>query len=84
MAVFTPGRSNENLDILGLLVVVKNKLPINGQSAEDWFAENTTMEDWASFFRDYKIFDSWHEKELTNATIRNMRTIFGLIIKEPK
>ena len=72
------------LDILGLLVVVKNNLPINGQSAEDWFAENTTMEDWASFFRDYKIFDSWHEKELTNAVIRNMRTIFGMIIREPK
>lgn len=71
-------------EILGLLVVVKNKLLINGQSAESWFAENTTMKDWASFFRDYKIFDSWHEKELTNAIIRNMRIIFGMIIKEPE
>lgn len=72
------------LEILGLLVVIKTKLPINNQTPGDWFAQNTCLEDWASFFRDYNIFECWHPKELTKAAIRNMRTVFDMIIKNPK
>lgn len=66
------------LEILGLLLVIKNHLPINNQTPDVWFAQNTSLEDWASFFREYNIFECWHSKELTKATIRNMRTVFDM------
>lgn len=69
-------------EMLGLLIVTNKKLTINNQNLRSWFAVNTSMEDWASFFRDYNIFEAWHEKNLTNGVIRNMRKIFGLIIQE--
>ena len=53
----------------------------NGQTLREWFADNTRMEDWASFFRDYNIFTAWNKKELGNTTIRNMRKIMNQIHK---
>lgn len=69
-------------EMMGVLIVTNKELTINDQNLRGWFAENTTMEDWASFFRDYNIFEAWHEKDLSNGVIRNMRKIFGLIIQE--
>ena len=56
------------------LLVIMSKL-ITNQSLRQYFLENTTMEDWASFFREYDMFAAWHRKELNNIRIRNMRNI---------
>ena len=43
--------------------------------------KKTTMEDWASFFKEYDIFAAWNKKELSSVRIRNMRKILGQIHK---
>lgn len=53
----------------------------NGQTLRQWFADHTSMEDWASFFREYDIFKAWHKKELNNTRIRNMRNVMEQIHK---
>lgn len=77
------GESQRYLEILCLLVLIKIQIPINGQAPDEWFAENTNLEDWASFFKEYNIFECWHSKELTETVVRNMRAVFDMIIKEP-
>ena len=53
----------------------------NGNTLREQFAKKTTMEDWASFFRDYDMFGAWHKKELSNSRIRNMRKVLNQIHK---
>lgn len=53
----------------------------NGNTLREQFAKETTMEDWASFFRDYDMFGAWHKKELSNNRIRNMRKVLNQIHK---
>ncbi len=40
-----------------------------------WIGENTTIEDRASFLRDFNVFDTWQEKEWTNKKIKYARKI---------
>lgn len=73
----------------GLFIVAQirknSNMTINGISIEDWFIENTTKEDWASFFRDYDIFEhiSSEKKEWTNKRIRYFRRMYGKILQKP-
>lgn len=53
----------------------------NGNTLREQFAKETTMEDWASFFKEYDIFAAWHKKELSSIRIKNMRKILGQIHK---
>ena len=50
-----------------------------GSLYKDWFKDNTTMEDWASFFEDYDVFSCWHKKKWTNKRIRNARKLLEMI-----
>ena len=48
----------------------------------DWFRTESTVADWASFFRYYDIFSIWEKKEWTLKRIRNMRSLFQLTTQE--
>ena len=51
---------------------------VDGGLYKDWFQEQSVVEDWASFFRWYRIFDLWKRKEWTNTRIRNMRKLIEM------
>lgn len=51
----------------------------DGKTMRQYFAEETKLEDWASFFREYDVFKAWHKKELNNTRIRNMRKVMSQI-----
>lgn len=44
----------------------------------DWFRIESSIPDWASFFRYYDIFSIWERKEWTPKRIQNMRKLFNL------
>lgn len=46
---------------------------------KDWFAENVTMEDMASFLREYNLFSSFQEKEWSNKKIRTVRELIKMM-----
>ena len=41
----------------------------------DWFCDNVTTEDMASFFRDYDVFQIWQKKKFDNKKIMKLRTV---------
>lgn len=41
----------------------------------DWFRNNTTVADLASFFRDYDVFQIWQRKTFDNKLIKTMRYV---------
>lgn len=47
---------------------------------KDWFREESNMEDWASFFRAYDIFEIWQKKEWTRKRIQKMRKLFEITL----
>lgn len=70
------------VELLVIIEEIKSGIELNsGQTLRQYFSENTTMEDWASFFRDYDMFEVWHCKELNNTRIRNMRKIMSQLHK---
>ena len=69
-------------ELLVIMAQLNNGLKlINGNTLREQFAKETTMEDWASFFKEYDIFAAWNKKELSSIRIRNMRKILGQIHK---
>ena len=50
----------------------------------EWFKNNTNMEDWASFFEEYDVFESWNKKKWTNDKIRKTRMILEMLAPFPK
>lgn len=42
---------------------------------KDWFAEETTISEWADFLREYDIFSIHQEKEWTNKRIKTVREL---------
>ena len=44
-----------------------------------WFMEETTQEDWASFFRYYDMFSIWKKKKWTRKRIQYMRRLLDLV-----
>lgn len=70
----------EGLTIATMLV--KN-MTIENVPILEWFIENTTKEDWASFFIDYDIFGHIYgrEKHWSNKSIRYFRECLGMILR---
>lgn len=69
-------------ELLVIMAQLNNGIRLtNGNTLREQFAKETTMEDWASFFRDYDMFGAWHKKELSNNGIRNMRKVLNQIHK---
>lgn len=59
-----------------------SKTCIDGRKYIDWFRTESSMEDWASFFRRYDIFALWKQKEWTPKRIQNMRKLFEITTME--
>lgn len=53
----------------------------SGENLRKQFAKETTIADWASFFREYDIFEAWNKKELNSIRIRNMRRVISQMHK---
>lgn len=69
-------------ELLVIMAQLNNGIKLaNGNTLREQFAKETTMEDWASFFKEYDIFAAWNKKELSSVRIRNMRKILGQIHK---
>lgn len=69
-------------ELLVIMAQLNNGIKLaNGNTLREQFAQDTTMEDWASFFKDYDIFEAWNKKELSNTRIRNMRKVIGQMHK---
>ena len=69
-------------ELLVIMAQLNNGIKLaNGNTLREQFAKETTMEDWASFFKEYDIFAAWNKKELSSIRIRNMRKILGQIHK---
>lgn len=69
-------------ELLVIMVQLNKGIQLNsGGTLREQFARETTMEDWASFFKDYDIFEAWNKKELTNTRIRNMRKVISQMHK---
>ena len=50
-------------ELLVIMAQLNNGIKLaNGNTLREQFARETTMEDWASFFRDYDMFGAWHKK----------------------
>ena len=45
---------------------------------KDWFRKESSIADWASFFKYYNIFSIWQKKEWTPKRIQKMRYLFEL------
>lgn len=53
----------------------------SGGTLREQFAKETNMEDWASFFEEYDIYEAWNKKELSSSRIRNMRKVISQMHK---
>ncbi|MBO4531358.1 MAG: hypothetical protein J5767_12060 [Paludibacteraceae bacterium] len=68
-------------EILALVVQFKELMfDENDIPYKEWFRRESSMVDWASFFRYYDIFLIWQKKEWTRTRIQNMRYLFDLIL----
>ena len=52
----------------------------DGRLCKDWFREESSLADWASFFRFYDVFSIWHKKEWTPKRIPKMRYLFESVL----
>lgn len=70
-------------ELLGLVTLLKERMLIEGVPVEQWFVENTNMNDWASFFREYDVFKHViFEKEWSNKRIRAVRSLMKSVFPE--
>lgn len=70
------------LEGLGIVSQLVSNMTIDDIPIKDWFINNTTKEDWASFFLDYDIFsyiNGW-EKQWTNKSIRYFRECLEMLL----
>ncbi len=65
-------------EIVGVMGLLFNITCTEGGTYADWFKDNTDIHDWASFFREYNVFDTWHEKKWTNKKIKKARKILEM------
>lgn len=66
-------------EIIALVVYYKESLYSEGEMKYiDWFRIESSVSDWASFFRYYDVFSIWKKKEWTPKRIQNMRKLFQL------
>lgn len=76
------------VNALGLVAQLSERMTIDDVPIRKWFIENTDMEDWASFFGDYNLFNFLHpaDRKWNNKKMRYVRQMYDAIIirKEPK
>ena len=62
-----------NAELLVIMAQLINGIRLeSGETLRKQFAKETTIADWASFFREYDIFEAWNKKELNSIKIRNI------------
>jgi len=73
-------------ELLGLVTLLKEKTLIENEPVEKWFIENTNINDWASFFREYDVFKyATFEKNWSNKRIRAVRKLMNSVFpKNPE
>ena len=64
------------IEILTIQALMCNMPCSEGGKYIDWFCENTTMTDLASFFRAYDVFRIWQPKSFDNKLIKRLRYVF--------
>lgn len=70
-------------ELLGLVVLLKEKMLVDGVPVRQWFIDNTNMNDWASFFREYDVFKYvTFEKDWSNKRIRTVRNLMKSVFPE--
>lgn len=70
-------------ELLGLVTLLRERMLIDNIPVEEWFIENTSIDDWASFFRDYNIFKyASFEKNWPNKRIRSVRKLMNSVFPE--
>ncbi len=67
------------IEVVGLMALYHNDTSTEGGLYKDWFKNNTSLEDWASFIKEYDMFSVWHKKDWTNKKIKNARKILEMI-----
>ncbi len=68
-----------------LVLIVKYNQVIEAKDGglyKEWFRKETSMEDWASFFRYYNVFCIWEKKKWTPKRIQNMRYLFDIVLRK--
>lgn len=69
-------------ELLVIMAKLNNGIKLaDSNTLREQFAKETTIEDWASFFKEYDIFAAWNKKELSSVRIRNMRKIISQMYK---
>lgn len=70
-------------EILVVIVQFTELMGANdGGTYKDWFRKESSIEDWASFFRFYDIFAICQKKEWTRKRIQNVRYLFDMTLLE--
>lgn len=69
-------------ELLVIMAQLNNGIRLeSGGTLREQFAKETTLEDWASFFKEYDVFEAWNKKELSSTRIRNMRKVISQMHK---
>ena len=69
-------------ELLVIMAQLNKRIQLeSGRTLREQFAKETTIEDWASFFKEYDIFEAWNKKELSSTRIRNMRKVISQMHK---
>lgn len=69
-------------ELLVIMAQLNNGIQLeSGGTLREQFAKETTMEDWASFFKEYDVFEAWNKKELSSTRIRNIRKVISQMHK---
>ncbi|MBR6364578.1 MAG: hypothetical protein IKS10_00555 [Lachnospiraceae bacterium] len=72
------GKFAEILGLVGMFLEMPSMEA--GVLYKDWFRNNTTLTDWASFMRDYDVFQTWNTKTWTNRKIKNARSLLKMVV----
>ena len=70
-------------EMLALTTRIKERASINGVPIKEWFVQNTGIQDWAIFFREYDVFKyARRKKDYSNSCIRDMRGLTQILFPE--
>ncbi len=70
-------------EILVLVTRYKEGLETkDGELYKDWFRKESSLTDWASFFRYYDVFSIWQKKNWTQKRIQKMRYLFDMSLRK--
>ena len=68
-------------ELLGLAcMILEMPRSDNGVSYSNWFRCNTNLTDWASFIRDYDVFQAWNSKTWTKRKIQIARNLLKFVV----